>query len=102
MTADTIDGEFTPGEEPRRKDIAPAPATAMVSTGNPYMDMASRAMELGQVDQLDKLLDLQMKWDAEQARKAFVSAMADFKAEAGGITIAKSKHVSFTTQKGKT
>lgn len=69
---------------------------------NPYLAMASRALDMGKVDQLDKLLDLQMRWDAEQARKAFVSAMADFKTEAGGITIAKSKRVSFTTQKGKT
>lgn len=79
-----------------------APQQALAVTDNPYMAMASRAMELGKVDQLDKLLDLQMRWDAEQQRKAFVSAMSDFKAEAGGITIAKSKRVSFTTSKGKT
>lgn len=79
-----------------------AQTTALAVTDNPYMVMAMKAMEMGKVDQLDKLLDLHMKWDAEQARKAFVAAMADFKAEAGGITIAKSKHVSFTTQKGKT
>lgn len=77
-------------------------STALATQDNPYMNMALKALEMGKVDQLDKLLDLQMKWDAEQARKAFVAAMADFKVEAGGITIAKSKHVSFTTQKGKT
>lgn len=76
--------------------------TALAPQDNPYMTMALKAMEMGKVDQLDKLLDLQMKWDAEQARKAFVAAMADFKAEAGGITIAKSKQVRFTTQKGVT
>lgn len=80
----------------------PGASTALVQHDNPYMSMALKAMELGKVDQLDKLLDLQMKWDAEQARKAFVAAMAEFKAEAGGITIAKSKQVRFTTQKGTT
>lgn len=69
---------------------------------NPFQHMAMVAMEKGAVDQLDKLLDLQLKWDAEQARRAFVAAMAEFKAEAGGITIVKSKRVSFQTNKGKT
>lgn len=80
----------------------PPANTALTTSENPYMAMAMRAMDTGKVDQLDKLLDLQMRWDAEQARKAFVAAMADFKAEAGGITITKSKQVRFTTQKGVT
>lgn len=71
-------------------------AGALVAQDNPYMAMAVKAMELGKVDQLDKLLDLQMKWDAEQQRKAFVAAMSSFKEEAGGVTIAKSKNVSFS------
>lgn len=86
-------------------DVTPKPEATRalaLADGNPYLAMASRAMELGKVDQLDRLLDLQMRWDAEQQRKAFVAAMSDFKAEAGGITIAKTKRVSFTTQKGKT
>lgn len=71
-----------------------AQTTALAVTDNPYMVMAMKAMEMGKVDQLDKLLDLQMKWDAEIARKAFVGAMSDFKAEP--VTIAKSKLVSFS------
>jgi len=74
--------------------------TAMVATDNPYMAMAQQALALGKVDQLDKLLDLQMRWDGEQARKAFVAAMAAFKAEP--MVIGKNKQVSFTTSKGKT
>lgn len=96
----TIEGEVLdsmPAAQPVQ-----AAGTALAQQDNPYMSMALKAMELGKVDQLDKLLDLQMKWDAEQARKAFVAAMAEFKAEAGGITIAKSKQVRFTTQKGTT
>lgn len=55
------------------------PSQALAPTDNPYMAMASRALELGKVEQLDKLLDLQFKWEAEQARKAFHTAMAAFK-----------------------
>lgn len=52
---------------------------ALAVADNPYMAMASRALELGKVEQLDKLLDLQFRWEAEQARKAFHTAMAAFK-----------------------
>ena len=98
--ATPVEGEVL-DSMPAAQPVAAA-STALVQHDNPYMSMALKAMELGKVDQLDKLLDLQMKWDAEQARKAFVAAMAEFKAEAGGITIAKSKLVSFTTSKGTT
>jgi len=76
------------------------PQNNVVPIRNPYMAMAQIALESGKVDQLDKLLDLQLRWDAEQARKAYVRAMADFKSEP--IEIAKSKHVSFKTNTGKT
>jgi hypothetical protein len=83
--------------------IQPQAATALATAqDNPYMRMAEMALSKGAVDQLDKLLDLQLRWDAEQQRKAFVAAMSAFKLEAGGLTIAKSKRVSFTTAKGKT
>ena len=76
--------------------------TALAQAENPYMRMAEKALTTGSVDQLDRLLDLQIKWDAEQARRAYTAAMSAFKAEAGGITITKSKHVSFKTTKGTT
>lgn len=55
------------------------PAQTLVTTDNPYMVMASRALELGKVDEMSKLLDLQFKWENEQARKAYIAAMAAFK-----------------------
>lgn len=55
------------------------PSQALVVTDNPYMAMAQQALALGKVEQLDKLIDMQFKWDAEQARKAFIAAMAAFK-----------------------
>lgn len=92
-------------EHPEQEVLDSMPAIqqqggALVAQDNPYMAMAVRAMELGKVDQLDKLLDLQLRWDAEQARKAFVDAMAAFKALP--IKIVKAKLVSFTTRDGDT
>lgn len=49
---------------------------------------------------LEKLLALKERWEAGEARKAFVSAMAQFKADPPKIT--KNKKVNFTTQKGTT
>ena len=72
--------------------------TALAQTENPYLRMAEMAMTTGKVDQLDKLLDLQIKWDAEQARRAYTAAMSAFKAEP--IKIVKAKKVEFTTRDG--
>ncbi|DAZ90903.1 TPA_asm: recombination protein bet [Cyanophage Cy-LDV1] len=52
------------------------------------------------MEKLEKLMQLQERWEANEARKAFVSAMAAFKAEP--MTVKKSKTVDFTSQKGRT
>lgn len=52
------------------------------------------------IDKLQKLMDLQERWDANEARKAFVAAMNKFKANPPTIT--KNKHVHFETAKGPT
>lgn len=50
--------------------------------GNPYLTMLDRALANGQsMESLQSLLDLQIKWEANEARKAFVDAMAAFKLE---------------------
>ncbi len=52
-----------------------------VATPNPLM-ILDRAIEKGiDADQLEKLMVLQERWEANQARKAFDSAMADFQAD---------------------
>lgn len=101
MTArDVIEGEVVDvGTIPA--PAAPTADTSMIAAANPYLAMAQTAMTTGRgIDQLERLLDLQLRWDAEQARRAFVAAMAAFKAEP--IYIAKTKHVRFVTQKGVT
>lgn len=63
------------------------------------MQMLSAALERGaDMEQLQKLMDLQERWEAQQARKAFVQAMAQFKASPPEIV--KRKHVSYTTKAG--
>jgi hypothetical protein len=50
---------------------------------------------------LSKLMDLQERWEAGQARKAYVVAMAAFKQEAPAV-LKKSDKVDFTSAKGRT
>lgn len=65
------------------------------------MEMLSRAVERGAtIEMVEKLMMLQERWEANQARKAFDAAIADAKAEIP--TIAKNRKVDFTSQKGRT
>lgn len=65
------------------------------------MAMLDRAISSGaSVETLSKLMDLQDRWEANNARKAFASAMAAVKSELPKIV--KSKKVDFTTSKGRT
>ena len=67
MTADLITAS-----EPR--------ATALATTASNPGAVLMYAMEKGaDMAQIEKLLDLQMKWEANEARKAFVADMAAFK-----------------------
>lgn len=65
------------------------------------MQMIDRALATGaSPDTLERLLALQERWEASQARKAFDEAMASAKAEIP--TIRKNRGVDFTSQKGRT
>jgi hypothetical protein len=65
------------------------------------MEMLDRAVTSNaSVETLTQLMVLQERWEANQARKAFDSAMAD--AKASMPSIAKTKKVDFTTAKGRT
>jgi hypothetical protein len=68
------------------------------STAITPMDMLARAVERGiDGDQLSKLMDLQQRWESDQARKAYVAAMTAFKAEP--LRVTKGKHVAFGNTK---
>lgn len=73
------------------------PAAQLPVTVTP-MQMLQIAVEKGaDLDQLQKLMDLQERWEATEARKAFVAAKAAFKANAPKLT--KNKKVSFVSDK---
>jgi len=58
------------------------------------MQLVQLAVQQGaDIDKLEKLLELQMRWEADQARKAFVVALNAFKADAPKII--KTKEVSY-------
>lgn len=74
---------------------------AIVSATVTPGDLLRIAVEKGaDLDYLGKLMDLQERWEANEARKAFVAAMAAFKAEP--VKILKNKQVYFQSQKGVT
>ncbi len=73
-----------------------------VSVGRSTNQLIALALEK-QADPgtLEKLMDLQERWEAGQAQKAFVKAMSAFKQEAPSV-LKKGDRVNFTTTKGTT
>lgn len=68
---------------------------------SPIISILQIAIEKGAgIDQLERLMAMHEKWEANQAKKAFNVAMAKFKENPPKIT--KDKHVRFQTQKGVT
>ena len=63
-------------------------------------DLLRIAVETGaDLDRMERLMALQERWEANEARKAFVAAMAAFKAEP--MTIFKKKEVGYTAKGGE-
>lgn len=78
-------------------EVATRQPTALATTTP--SDLLRIAVESNaDLDKLQKLMDLQDRWEANQARKAYVEAMAAFKAEP--IKIVKRKEVSFESRSG--
>ena len=68
------------------------PETGMVTAITP-MDMLQIAVDKGaDLDQLTKLMDLQERWEAAEAKKAFVMAMTKFRAECPTIRKTRETH----------
>lgn len=79
----------------------PAPAGAIEAVSNDPMYLVQLAVQQNfDVDKLQRIIDMRMAWQREEARKAFTRALVAFKRAAPTIT--KDKHVSFTTTKGTT
>ncbi len=58
------------------------PLTVTAPGANPYLSMIDRVIDRGgDVANIERLLELQRQWDADQARKAYHLAVAAFKAD---------------------
>lgn len=78
-------------EQPRRTNVA---------TTTPA-DLVRLAVEQNaDLERLSKLMDLQERWEAQQARKAFVAAMAAFREQ--HVTVLRSREVQAGPLKGTT
>jgi hypothetical protein len=65
------------------------------------MDLLQAAQERGaDIDQLQKLMELQLRWEENEARKSYNRAISSFKSE--NIRIVKDAVVDFSSQKGRT
>lgn len=73
-----------------------APATA----ADQYFQMVNAAMASGNIDQLERMMQMKRDFEADEARKAYADAMAEFR----GICppIKKDARVNFTSAKGVT
>lgn len=70
-------------------------AQSLVGATPTPSDLLRLAIDKGaDLDRLERLMDLQAKWEAGQARKAFTAAMADLKSR--NLTVRKDKSVSFS------
>jgi len=58
------------------------------------------ALQSGDMEKLEKMLELKERFDKEEARKAFTAALAAFKSE--DVNIVKDRNVSFKTNAGVT
>lgn len=99
MTIELLDPEPVTHGAPAlqgARDLAAMPPPA----GSPMGSALAFLQAGGNLDQLDRMMDLQDRWEANEARKAFVSDMAAFKENPPSIL--KDKHVEFTTARGVT
>ena len=79
-----------PYEVTTRETADTSPAALMLKAMDGKMDL----------DKLKQFMELQEKWEANQARKAYTQAMSDFKKDPPEIE--KDSHVEYRTDKGLT
>lgn len=88
-------------------DITPGPImqgnTAIQQSSHSSIAQADRLIELAMsqdvsMEKLEKLLELKERYEKEEARKAYVAAMAEFKSE--GVVIEKDRLVNYEHSNG--
>lgn len=75
-------------------ELLPANVPAQQMTTTPADLLAMAVSQGADLDKLDKLMQLQERWEANEARKAFTVAMTGFRSEP--VDIYKTKNVSFS------
>lgn len=85
---------------PQGAEQAP-PASTALAVATPAQLLQIAVQQGADLDKLERLMALQERWEANQAKKQFAEAFAEFKAKEI-VHIRKDKHVNFTTQKGVT
>lgn len=88
-------GETTLAERRPKEQQALAPQSL-----TPAQMLSVAVQQDAPVEKIEKLMDLQQRWEANEARKAFEVAMVAFSARVP--TIIKTRVVDFTTSKGRT
>ncbi len=86
--------DLTPIE---RQDEKPSTALALPQTSPAGMMLAALSQGAS-LEQVEKMMDLQERWEKREAEKAYNEAMASFSAEA--IEIIKRKQVDYANSKG--
>lgn len=81
-----------------RRAGAVVQSTASASSPN---DLLRIAVERGDTAQIEKMMDLSLRWEAAQAKKAFTAAMAAAKADLGDVVIPHDATVDFKNKEGK-
>lgn len=82
------------------EEVQPTKQTALTVHEKSPASMMMAAMDRGaSVEQIEKMMALQERWEANEARKAYNLAFAEFKAEA--VTIIKNKKVDAGPLAGK-
>ncbi len=72
----------------------------LTENASPIMAMKAFLDSGADLDKIEKLLELQERWEATQAKKAYTESMTEFKANPPEII--KDRCVSYDTSKGKT
>lgn len=103
MTTDTAEAtvlELTPIAQPVQAGaLATQQRGAVALPETAPMSMMLTALERGATPEtIEKMMGLQERWEANEARKAFNQALADFKGEP--LTVRKNKQVGYTTREG--
>jgi hypothetical protein len=75
-------------------------ATRVTEDGSPAAIMMKAVMGGMDLEKIKQMMDLQERWEANEARKAYTQAMSDFKKNPPEIE--KDRHVSFKTSSGQT